>query len=127
MRFTLPKGPDVAWFRIARIPAKAGAPTEVPPTTFREPSAARKPFTQLPPEQIRVASWAGEALKVMSGTSRFVSAGVSAFCQAGFANLELTPPPVAESPAALVSFHVVSGMYICAELIWSMPPLVPNQ
>ncbi len=64
---------------------------------------------------MRVESWKGEALRVTSGTSRFVSAGVSAFCHEGFENLVLTPPPVEESPPPavmdwLVSFQVVSGI-----------------
>src|SRR4051812_46047508 len=94
-----PKPADpVAWFRMATMPENAGAPTDVPPTTFSEPSVKRKPVTQLPCEQIKVESWKGDALRVTSGRSRFVSAGVSAFCHAGLANLVLIPPPVEESP-----------------------------
>jgi hypothetical protein len=109
------------------MPAKAGAPTEVPPTAAKLiPSLARKPAVQLvragvlPPkklwEHIKKPSWFGEALSETSGTSREASLGTPVpTCQLGLENTELLPPPVAERlpPAAIdwvVSFQPVSGM-----------------
>src|SRR6266849_8114121 len=36
-----------AWLRMATIPAKAGAPTEVPPTGDKSPALSRNPLEQL--------------------------------------------------------------------------------
>src|ERR1700720_2258605 len=109
------------------MPAKAGAPTEVPPTAAKlMPSLARKPAVQLVTagvlpakklwEQIRKPSWFGEALSETSGTSRAASFGTPVpTCQLGLENPELFPPPVADRlpPAAMdwvVSFQAISGM-----------------
>src|SRR6476620_3802633 len=105
----------------ATMLAKVGAPTEVPPTTFRLPSEPLKPFTQLPWEQNRDGSMSTEALKETSGTSRALSFGTpGATCQDGFGKTVLRPPPVeTRCPSKSVSFHAISGMYEIAE------PFVP--
>src|SRR5262245_9334928 len=111
---------------IARIPANAGAPTEVPPTAFSPLPLSRNPFVQLGgfcwPGQKRNGSWAAEAFTEMSGTSRAPSLGTPGpVCQIGLGvkNL-LTPPPPAENVGLdpwidrAVSFHAISGIYISA-------------
>src|SRR6266849_8454628 len=107
---------------MATMPAKAGAPTEVPPTGDKFPVLSLNPLVQLVAvepvaacEQTSKPSWFGEAVRETSGTSRWASAGVSAVCHDGLAKTVLTPPPLAESPNpaamdAVVSFHAISGM-----------------
>lgn len=62
MGLTLPKPfEDVASLTNARIPANVGAPAEVPPTAENAFATgvlfgSRKPFTQLPEEQIMYGS-----------------------------------------------------------------------
>src|SRR6266850_7484894 len=81
----LPWAEFVSWLIIATTPAKAGAPTEVPPTTVKPPPLDRNPLTQLPPEHIRYPSWAPDAFREMSGTSRALSLGTPLpVCQLGF-------------------------------------------
>src|ERR1700756_5876287 len=108
---------------MATIPAKAGAPNDVPPAALRpfglvaSFDASRKPLTQLFWEHSRYPSWLGEAASATSGTSRAPSFGTPVpVCQLGFAKNALAPPPVALSElTAVVSFQVVSGIYINAE------------
>src|ERR1700690_3287331 len=104
---------------MARIPAKDGAPAEVPPMPFRLLLllALRKPLVQLPPLQVRYGSWALEALRAMSGTSRWPSLGTPGpVCQMGLAKMVLAPPPLASRvPAITVSFQDISGIYWRAE------------
>src|SRR5437773_12135851 len=107
---------------MATMPAKEGAPTDVPPTGDTFPALSRNPLTQLVAlvptaacEQMREPSWLGDAVRETSGTSRWPSAGVRAVCQDGLVKTALTPPPVAENPPPLemdaaVSFQPISGM-----------------
>src|SRR5690348_7985345 len=86
---------------MARIPAKDGAPKEVPPTADKPPLASRKPFTQLPAVQNSAGSWKLEAFKEISGTSRFPSFGTPGpVCQGAWAlvKIVLAPPPLAANP-----------------------------
>src|ERR1700690_1723420 len=82
---------------MARIPAKDGAPAEVPPMPFRLLLllALRKPLVQLPPLQIKYGSWKLEAFRAISGTSRWPSAGTPGpVCQTGLEKMVLAPPPL---------------------------------
>src|SRR6185312_8898932 len=98
------------------IPAKVGAPTEVPPTRLKLPALLRKPLVQFPCEHSRYPSWSAEAFSATSGTSRLLSLGTPApVCQVGLLKIVLAPPPLAEKvpPLAMsnvVSFQLVSGM-----------------
>src|SRR6185312_5481010 len=112
-----PRPPDfVASLRSVTIPAKVGAPTDVPPTRLKLPALSRNPLVQFPCEHSRYPSWSAEAFRAMSGTSRFPSLGTPApVCQLGLLKTELAPPPLAEKvpPWAMsnvVSFQLVSGM-----------------
>src|SRR2546427_93669 len=81
----LPWTEFVSWLIMATTPAKAGAPTEVPPTTVKPPALDRNPLAQLPREHMRYPSWAPDAFREISGTSRAPSFGTpSPVCQLGF-------------------------------------------
>src|SRR5579872_2500543 len=106
----------------ARIPAKVGAPAEVPPTAVKLPSFVRKPFTQLVSvdfccvrsscEQNKSESCTSEAFKAMSGTSRFPSPGTPVpLCHEGLEKIVLAPPPPASRELVTAeSFQVFSVM-----------------
>ena len=47
---------DVAWLIKARIPAKSGAPAEVPPTAAKLLLASRNPLVQSPGPQVKYGS-----------------------------------------------------------------------
>src|SRR6185437_6824926 len=90
----------------ARMPAKVGAPAEVPPTPGKLPSRLRNPLAQLVAvdfccvrsscEQNNKDSCAFEAFNAMSGTSRFPSPGPPVpLCHDGLEQIVLAPPPPA--------------------------------
>src|SRR5580704_7422304 len=52
----------------------------------------------------------------------------SLVCHVGFAKKVLAPPPEAErEPFSAVSFQAISGMYVIADEMVSVPPVVPVQ